>query len=188
MKHFKIYIIVWFFLVACSASSKRKSADYYKENKEAINKLRNLYDTLYQHQPFSAGFSDKSFQYYLVEVTTDTLRYVYNTEKNKPQVSQVISKFQYDTAMLRELADRLKAIKCLWLSRSSFYVDEKRETVTFLSFKSALTDKPFVENKYYILIFLPYPITSPDINAKVNKGSLVKIDELVYFMIGTKFR
>ena len=175
-------------LGACASASKRKSADYYEQNKAVINETLQLYDQLYQQQPFSAGFTDKSFKYYLLEVTTDTLRYIYNTDNNDQKFYEVIQKFQYDTTKLRGLGERLLAIKCLWLSKASFYVNEKRETVTFLSFKSKSTDKPFVENKYYILIFLPYPIESPNITERVKKGSLIKINDLVYFAITSKFR
>jgi hypothetical protein len=123
-----------------------------------------------------------------MEVRTDTVRYIYNTEKNKPQIYATVAKFQYDTAMLKELSIKMKAIKCLWLSKSSFYVNEKKETITFLSFKSTTIENPFVDNKYYILIFLDHPITSEDIRTKIKKGDLVKIDDLVYFTIGSNFR
>jgi len=182
-----IAFVAFVFLCAC-ASSKRKSADYYELNKTVIHETIKLYDQLYQQQPFSAGFTDKSFKYYLLEVTTDTLRYIYNTDNNDEKFYEVIKNFQYDTAKLRELGDRMLDIKCLWLSKASFYVNEKRETVTFLSFKSKSTDRPFVENKYYILIFLPYPMDNPKINERVRKGSLIKINDLVYFAITSKFR
>ncbi|ULQ52065.1 hypothetical protein [Flavihumibacter fluvii] len=175
-------------LQACTSASKRKSADYYEQNKTLIHETLQLYDQLYRHQPFSAGFTDKSFKYYLLEVNTDTLRYIYNTDNNDQKFYQTILKFQYDTTKLKNLGTNIKAIKCLWLSKSSFYVDKRRETVTFLSFKSASTDKPFVENKYYILIFLPHQITSPDISERIKKGRLVKINDLVYFTIAPKFR
>jgi hypothetical protein len=175
-------------LVSCTAASKRKSADYYNQNKTALDNLQKLYEQLYRQQPFSAGFTDKSYKYYTMEVKTDTVRYVYNTEKNKEQVYSMIDRFNYDTMKLKELSAKMKTLQCLWLSKSSFFVNDKKETVTFLSFKSAAVNKPFVENKYYILIFLPHPITSPDIKERIKKGDLVKIDELVYFTIGSKFR
>lgn len=175
-------------ICACTAASKRKSADYYQQNKHDIERTLTLYEDLYRHQPFSAGFSDRSFAYFLLEVNTDTLRYIYNTDNNDQKFYETIIEFQYDTAKLKELGDNIKKIKCLWLSRSSFYVNGKRETVTFLSFRSAAAERPFVENKYYILIFLPHPIKSDDIEARIKKGNLVKINDLIYFMIGTKFR
>ena len=173
---------------SCGSSKQRKSADYYNENKQSINEMRSVFDQLYNHQVLSVGFTDKSFKYYVMEVTTDTLRYIYNTHINEQQLYETVKKFRYDTIMLKKLSNLMKSTKCLWLSKSSFYISEKRETVTYLSFKSAKTDRPFVENKYFILIFLPYPLTSADIKAKINNGDLVKIDDLVYFMIGNKYR
>lgn len=183
--------IIWLILGAVllySCTGTRKTASYYRENKGAIDSMVHLYEKLYAYQPFAAGFTDRSCKYYVMEVRTDTVRYVYNTEKNAPQVLALVERFAYDTAQIRDLTVRMKALKCLWLSKTSFYVNKTKETVTFLSFRSVAVDNPFVENKYYILLFLPYPITSPDLRERVKKGDLVKIDNLVYFTIGTKFR
>ena len=191
MKNFKILflaVISSLLFASCFTASKRKSADYYHENKAAINKIRFLYDKLYEQEAFGAGFTDKSCKYYLMEVTTDTVRYIYNTEKNKPQVFETIRKFQYDTTMLREFAIQLKTIKCLWINKASFYVNGKKDTITFLSFKSALTDRPFVENKYYTLLFLNQPVKSTAGKERIKNGDWVRIDSLVYFTIGGGFR
>jgi hypothetical protein len=123
-----------------------------------------------------------------MEVTTDTLRYIYNTEQSEAKLFETIKKFNYDADILRKMATKMKEIKCLWLDKSSFYIDNKKETVTFFSFKSVLVDKPFTENKYYTLIFLDKPIEHPAIKARVTKGELVKINDLVYFTIANHFR
>ncbi len=186
-------IYVWLFflagmLVSCASSSKRKTADYYHQHEVSIKEIMQLYDQLYEQQPFSAGFSDRSFKYYLMEVRTDTVRYIYNTEKNKEAFYSTIFRFNYDTVKLKSLGEKIRDIKCLWLSKSTFYISDKPETVNFLSFKSVSSGKLFVENKYYILVFLKHPISSPDINARIEKGDLVKINDLVYYMIGSGFR
>jgi hypothetical protein len=191
MKPFKTVVLILvagLLFGACAAGKKRKSANYYREHKSSLDSLRSLYDELYHHQAFSAGFTDKSYKYFVMEVITDTVRYIYNTEKNQPQVIEMISKFQYDKEKIRRFGELMKANECLWLSKSSFYANEKRETVTYLSFKSAATDRPFVENKYYVLIFMDHPITSTGIRQRIKDGELVKIDELVYFTIGNAYR
>lgn len=175
-------------LVSCTAASKRKSATYYKQNQAKIEETLQQYEKLYAHQPFSAGFTDKSFQYYLMEVSTDTLRYIINSDNNLTQLGQVIQRFNYDTVQLRVMARNMRDIKCLWLSKSSFFIGDQRETITFLSFKSATVDKPFVENKYYVLIFLKRPINSSGFKERLKNGNLVKINDLVYFTISSKFR
>ncbi len=82
----------------------------------------------------------------------------------------------------------MKEIKCLWLDKATYYLDEKKDTATFLSFKSVSIEYPFVENKYYVLLFLHRSVDIPLMNAKVKKGDIVKVDELVYFGIANRFR
>ena len=180
--------IIGLTLCSCAVHAPRKSADYYEKHKDEITEVRKYYETLYSHQPFSLGFTEKSFKYYVMEVTTDTLRYIYNTEQSEKKLYETILQFKYDTAMLRQLADKMKEIKCLWLDKSSFYLDGEKESVTFLSFKSLKVDKPFVENKYYVLIFLNHELKDVEAKARVKKGELVRINDMVYFMIGNRFR
>ena len=183
-----IMLIHFLALTSCAVNSTRKSASYYETNADQITEIRKNYESLYSHQPFSVGFTDKSFKYYVMEVTTDTLRYIYNTEQSEKKLLETIQRFQYDTAQLRQLARKMKEIKCLWLDKSSFYLDGVKESVTFLSFKSVTVDKPFVENKYYVLIFLNHELRDAETKARVKKGELVRITDLVYFMIGNRFR
>jgi hypothetical protein len=187
-KLFLILSLPALLLASCASVTKRRSAEYYLEHKKEINEVKDLYTQLYAQQPFSAGFTDRSFKYYVMEVTTDSVRYIYNTEKNEPQVYKMISRFKYDTTKLRSMSVKMKDIECLWLSKSSFFSNEKKDSVTYLSFRSANNQGMFVENKYYILIFLNHPINTPAMKARLKRGDLFKIDELVYFTIGSKFR
>lgn len=175
-------------LSSCTAAKKRKSEKYYFEHKQTITEIRRLFDTLYAHQPFSAGFSDRSFSYYVLEVLTDSVRFIYNGERNRPQLEDAVLRFGFDTTQLRSLANKLKAIKCLWISKRSFYVNRQQETVTFLSFKSIANTSFFTENKYYILIFPPRQILSKHFRERIKRGDLVKIEDQVWFTIGSNFR
>ena len=186
--HTFLFLLISGFWSCTGAKKNRKSAEYYQQNKTAILEMKSWYDSLYRQQPFSVGFTDKTFTYYVMEITTDTLRYIYNTEKSEQNLHQTIGRFRYDTSLLKKLAIRMKEIKCLWLDKATFYLDEKKDTVTFLSFKSVSLEYPFVENKYYVLLFLHHPIDVPLMNAKVKNGDIVKVDELVYFGIGNRFR
>ena len=123
-----------------------------------------------------------------MEVTTDTLRSIYNNEISEKQLFETISRFSYDTSMLKQLSTNMKEIECLWIDKASFYLDEKKDTVTFISFRSVNFNKPFVENKYYILLFLKKKLEHPYIQNRIKKGELIRINDLVYFMIGNKFR
>jgi len=188
MKAYVAYTMLLVFLASCFAGTERKSYSYYVKNRLAIEQIRIIYEALYQQQPFAAGFTDRSFKEYIMEVTTDTVRYVYNTEYSKEKLTETIHKFGYDTVVLRTLAAKMKEIKCLWLDKASFYLDGKKQTVTFISFKSALIEKPFVENKYFILVFLPEKIEQAETRPRVKSGEFVRIDDYVYYTIGNKFR
>ena len=189
MKRIPLYAcLLWIVAIGFSCATARKSAEYYQENKVSINELRSYYDALYRQQPFSAGFTDKSLTYYVMQINTDTLRTIYNTDERKEELWENIVRFHYDTVLLKKMAARMKEVKCLWIGKSSYYLDELKVNFTFISFKSALIDKPFVENKYFILLFLDHKIGHPELEANVKKGQLVPIDDLVYFTIGSKYR
>lgn len=74
IKAIRLFIPILLMLaIGQSCSPERKSASYYQENKKEINELKNEYDALYRQQAFSAGFTDKTFKYYVMQIITDTL-------------------------------------------------------------------------------------------------------------------
>ena len=186
MPRAKLYIYM-FLIVTVSAfcSPERKSASYYYQNKDAINEMRTNFDYLYQQQPFATGFTDKTFKYYVLQIMTDSFRSIYNNEEQKDQIMKNVLRYNYDTTMMRTLSHQMKKIKCLWLGRESYYVDEEKDNFTYISFKSA--DRVFRENKYYILVFLDHAIDSTDLE-RIRKRKLVKIDSLVYFTTTNRYR
>lgn len=181
---------VWLVLLmaSCTAAKTRKSEKYYLENKQMITEIRQLFNTIYEHQPISAGFSDRSCKYFVLEVLTDSVRFIYNGKRNRPQLVEAVERFSIDTTQIRLLASKMQAIKCLWISKRSFYVNRQRETVTFLSFKSTSRTSVFTENKYYTLIFPPAPIFSTHFRERIKRGDLVKVEDGVWFTIGSNFR
>jgi hypothetical protein len=183
-----IYLSGTIIFASCAVQSERKSAKYYEKNAAAIEALKRDFDQQYKIQPFSFGFTDRSYKHYVLEVTTDTLRYVYNSEVSRSKMYETITKFNYDTVVLRRMSETMKEIRCLWLTRPSFFLEGVRESVTTLSFRSVQVEKPFVENKYYILIFADKEFQNEEVKAKIKKGDIAKIKDGVYFMIGNSFR
>ena len=173
-------------MIILSCSPERKSGSYYYENKNEINQLKNEYDALYRQQAFSAGFTDKTFKYYVMQITTDTLRAIYNSEKRKNELWQNVLNFGYDTVTLKKMAAMMKRIKCLWVGKTDYYFGEKREVFTYISFQSA--DKAFRENKYYVLILADRKVDYPEIKEQISKGKIVQIDSLVYFATTNTYR
>ena len=181
-------LLIWVTVTCFSCGAERKSTKYYQENKADLATLKSYYDSLYRTQPFSAGFTDKSCKYYVMQINTDTLRSVFTTDTRKGELWKNVLRYQYDTVLLNKMAHKMKELKCLWLSKTTDWLGEQKETYTYISFGSALVDKPFVEDKYYILIFLDHKINHPVVEGKINKGDLVPVDGLVYFTIGSSYR
>jgi len=189
MKRIQIYpFLLWIIAIGFSCATARKSEKYYQENKVAISELRTDFDVLYRQQPFSAGFTDKSFKFYAMQIITDTLRAIYTNDTGKKELWENVFRFHYDTMLLKKMAAKMKQLKCLWIGRSTYYMDEQKVPFTFISFGSALIEKPFVENKFYILVFLDKKPEHPELEDRVKKGKLVPIDDLVYFTIGSNYR
>ena len=187
MKAIKLFISILLTLaIGQSCSPERKSASYYQENKKEISELKNEYDALYRQQAFSAGFTDKTFKYYVMQIITDTLRAIYNNEKRKDELWQNVLRFHYDTVALKKMAAMMKEIKCLWVGKTDHYFGEKREVFTYISFQSA--DKAFRENKYYVLILPDRKVDYPEVQEQIKKGKIVQLDSLVYFATTNTYR
>ena len=126
-----VHIIAFVLLAcvaSCTASKGRKTEAYYEKNRLALEQMRRQYDRLYAQQPFSIGFTDKSYRYYVMEVTTDTVRYIYNTDKSENRLYDMIDHFEYDTATLARLARQMKELKCLWVDKSFLYIEGKKRS------------------------------------------------------------
>jgi len=185
---------IWFLAAACILGAscamkvERKSASYYLKHKQEITDILNNYHALYNKQPFSCGFTDRSYKYFVMQIMTDTVRYIYNTELNKATLYKAVKLVRYDTARLSLMMNQMKNIKLLWMDKTSFWVNEKEEIVTFLSFKSVAVEQPFTENKYYILLFTDQRLDIPELRERLKKGDLARIEDKVYFMIGNQYR
>lgn len=185
---FIITICICLVIAGCSGKGQRKSGDYYAKNDATLHTIRSLYDELYVKQPFSIGYTDKSFRYYFVEFTTDSIRYVYNNESSNDSLTNAIKKFGYDQDKFIQLVGLMKQAECLWLDKVKRYLENEPVFFTYLSFGSVLVEKPFVENKYYVLIFPTGKINKDVLHRRIMRGGLVPINDSVYFTISNRFR
>lgn len=189
----KLYPLYIFFIlltisVTISCTPQRKTAKYYNVHKADINQLKNDYEVLYRTQPFAAGFTDRSHKFIVMEITTDTLRTIYNSERRQKEIWQVVSRFHYDTVLLKKMVAEMRKVKCLWIGKGIHYFGEEKDTITVISFKSATGENAYKENKYYNLLFFSHPVFYPELKSRIRKGELVQIEDKVYFTISNKYR
>lgn len=184
-----LYAIVLLLLLSgCFGKAQRKSADYYTRNAVALQAIRANFDSLYQVNPFSIGYTDKSFRYYFVEFTTDTVRWVYNNVYSPDSLANAMQRMGYPASQFKRLLVSMKEVQCLWLDKTKRYLEGQPVYFTYLSFGSALADKPFVENKYYVLIFPNGPQPKAALQRRAKSGGIIPINDSVFFTVSNRFR
>jgi len=187
-KSLVIFLLSGILLTSCFPAKIRKSEDYYFENKPALETLLKDYEALYRKQPFAIGFSDKRFSYYTIIMYTDSVRYLFNTRMNRKLVFDEMKQSSLTVEELTGIAQQIKELKCLWIGKNELYIDGRKTMATNLSFKSQLFNRPFEENKYYILSFLETRMSKATTTPKLRKYGYHEIGRNVYFTISNRFR
>jgi hypothetical protein len=140
-----------------SCSPKNISTRYYFQNKTALDKIEETYKKLYPQQPFNIAFTDKSFTTVSLQIITDTLNYIYLFEVNEPRLTDTLNKYHLDATKVVELIKQIQAIHCTWINNYDYYVDEKKNSLIFMSIKPVMLSTPFSNKKFYILTYFPQP-------------------------------
>lgn len=188
MSRILTYLFLIFLLGSCMVNNQRKTANYYFKNQVKIEALLNTYENLYQKQPFALGFSDRRFNYYTLQLYTDTVRYIYNTKTSRQNIFDEIIKTPISNKEFLDIAQQIKDVRCLWIDKYDYYIQGEKHIATFMSFKSVLFKRSFEENKYYVLVFLNRELPLNDDNEVLKRYRMTKIKDGVYFGIRDKFR
>ncbi|MGL6269191.1 MAG: hypothetical protein ACRC2O_14765 [Chitinophagaceae bacterium] len=188
MKSLVTLLILGIILHSCVSTKEKKSSKYYFENENAIQEILKVYKELYRHQPFSLGFSDRSFDHIAMDIITDTVRYALHNEQNMDRFREAIYTFKYDTVALRKMYYKMFDIKCIWLGTADFYYREKKEEIVFLSFRSVRFGNPFLDRKYYNLVLFDPLFINEETNKLIEAAGFKKVKNEIYFKIMGKFR
>jgi hypothetical protein len=136
----------------------------------------------------SIGFTDKSFQHFSMEVYSDSVRYIYNTAlSNGIDLHKAVG-FQYDSALLTDLALHLYRLKGLWMGKTSFYKDGEKEWLTFLSFRQVKKGTLFSPEQYIILLFPEKIMSAITKSSRLQTGDIKQVGNNVFITIGSGFR
>ena len=146
-------------MVSCmvSCSSKIIPAKYYYLHEKQLNGIEESYKKLYAEKPFTVVFTDKSFNTALLEIITDTLSYMYEFGLDESRLTDTLVKFKFNAAKVVQLMQQMQSIHCTWINQFDYYVDEKKNSLVFMSIKPVALRSPFSYQKYYILTYFPQP-------------------------------
>lgn len=140
-----------------SCSPKNISTKYYYQNEKVLDKIEETYKQLNQRAPFTIGFTDRSFTTVSVEIITDTLSYIYEFAVDDPGLMDTLEKYHPNPAKVLELIKRMQSIRCTWIRNLDYYVDEKKNSLIFMSIKPVSLKAPLSYHKYYVLTYFQQP-------------------------------
>lgn len=173
---------------SCATLKEKKSGEFYLQNQNAIKRIILNYDSLYAHIPFNIGFSDRGYTKVGMDIITDTVRYAVTNLQSEELFKRTIEGFHFDPTRIRALYTDLFSIKCIWLGKADYYHQGQRRLLTYLSFRSVAAGNPFLDRKYYTLLFFEPGFLKEEMNDRLSKTGFKKIDTDVYFSILGRFR
>lgn len=144
-------------IFALSCSSKTISTKYYYQHEKVLDKIEENYKKLNQTGPFTIAFTDKMFTTISLEIITDTLSYIYHFDINETRLTDTLLAYHLDAPRVIELMHQMRSIRCTWINKFEYYVDEKKNSLILMSIKPVALSKPFSYKKYYTLTYFPQP-------------------------------
>jgi hypothetical protein len=185
------------FLLACSP--RKFTSNYYFRNEKVLDRIEENYKQLYTQTPFTVGFTDKEHKTISLEIITDTLSYIYEFSVQEPRLADTLNKYNIHAARVISLVQQMQAIRCTWIKNFEYYVDEKKNSLIFMSVKPVPVNRPFSYKKYYILTYFPkaqsFDSTGQLLDnkkqrrlRKINGEVFRRIDDKVCYTISGNFR
>jgi hypothetical protein len=140
-----------------SCSPKNISASYYYQHEKILDRIEESYKKLYLQQAFTLAFTDRAFKTISLEIITDTLSYIYQFDIEEPRLTDTLSVYHFQGSKIIDLIQQMKSIRCTWINKLDYYVDEKKNTLILMSIKPVALSAPFSYKKYYTLTYFPQP-------------------------------
>lgn len=182
----QVCVTVIVMLTSCRAPEKL-SKKYYTQNETTLKQINALYNEIYDVNPFILGFTDAKFRNYSLELTTDTMRYVYNTSIMNFSVNDSILRFGLDSNRLSRLGKIMKKSRCICVARHFFYWKEKKYAANWLFFRQAKTGL-FKERRYHVLIFFREDLPAGLPPEFISGEQLTLLKDHVYYTISNRFK
>lgn len=197
-KHIVVFLLAASLFTSCAVSTKFPIT-YYNENESDIVAMEALYNRIAAARPISIGFTDRQFRHVLVEMKTDTVRYVYEFNVNDPSLFDSLQHYGYDTAATVQLLKYMKQTQCTWINTLDYYTARTKQLLTFMSIRNKALAPPFSQEKYFILTFYKQPQYYDENGIlldrrnlrrarKVNNEIFKRINDKVCYTISAKFR
>lgn len=153
-----LYAILLFAILAfaCSCTSLNIT-NYYRKHQAALDSIDQTYKNAYREKPFSIEFTDRPFDHVSLELTTDTLTYIYEFALGERRLQDTLQKYRFNAPAINSLITQMRAVNCTWVNNLDYYTDDKRQSLIYISLWPRIFNSPFVNKKYYILTYFSLP-------------------------------
>ena len=146
-------ILISYWLLTTSCSTKIISTNIYQEHKENLDNIERRYEKLNPTNHFSLAFTDKKFSIVSLEMITDTLTRIYEFNVTEKRLADTLIKFNYDTAGIYYLIRKMQQSKVTWINSFDYYVNDQPQQLIILSLKPVTIRYIFSPPKYVALAY-----------------------------------
>jgi hypothetical protein len=140
-----------------SCATTKNISKYYFENQKILDSIHHSYKEQYKQRHFSIQFTDKTFRNISIELFTDSLKYIYEFTISEERLKDTLLKYNLSVPDFNELISEMAGIHCTWINNLDYYVENKKESLVFMSIRAKPFNYPFTNKKYYILTYFLQP-------------------------------
>src|SRR5882724_8216035 len=105
---------------ACSCKTLNISR-YYHHHQSVLDSIELVYTQAYQQKPFSIELTDRSFGRVSLELTTDSLTYIYEFWVGEDRMQDTLRKYGFNTLAVDNLITNMRSVDCTWINNLDYY-------------------------------------------------------------------
>ena len=137
-------------LASCSATNM---TNFYNEHKPTLDSIKESYTTQYTGTPFSIAFSNANFNSFSIEISTDTIKYIYDFNVGEDRLADTLIKYKLSPQGISNLVSMMQSIRCIWINNQDYYVRDNYHSAVYMSIRPRALSLPFAYKKYEILAY-----------------------------------
>src|ERR1700761_3111442 len=130
MRNFLPYLFIVAVIPSCTSLN---ITNYYHKHRATLDNIEQTYHKAYQKKPFAIEFTDRPFDHLSLELTTDTLTYIYEFAVGEPRLQDTLLKYGYDTLPVNTLIAKMRSMSCTWIDNLDYYAEDTRHSMVYIS-------------------------------------------------------
>ena len=151
------HLLLLTILVSAASCTSLNITNYYHKHRSTLDGMEQVYLDAYNTKPFSIEFTDRPFDHVSLELSTDTLTYIYEYRFDETRLTDTLKKYGYDTTAIDWLIRNMRTRECTWIDNLDYYTETNKHSLIYISLWPRSFNSPFVNKKYYILTYFQQP-------------------------------